>query len=224
MARPRKFDERDVLVAVRRRFNETGYHGTSVDDLSRATGLSKGSLYGAFGDKEALFQRVFEEYCTTSEEGVAALLEGPQDQALDRLRSWLRAPEDCTDRRGCLLAKATAELAWENDAVATRSLAAYETLLDSCRQLVEQAQRAGHLDPAADAEGLGGRVHTPPPRRAAPGPGPTTTPSSDWGVMSCGSSHGDSRLANGPHSTRVRPSSSSDAARPRASTSRKRIS
>lgn len=160
MARPRKFDERDVLVAARQQFTETGYHGTSVDDLSRATGLSKGSLYGAFGDKEALFQRVFEEYCTSSEEAVTGLLDGPEDQALDRLRNWLRSPESDTGRRGCLLAKATAELAWESDAIATRSLAAYQTLLDSCRQLVEQAQRAGHLDPAADAEVLAGLVLT----------------------------------------------------------------
>jgi len=160
MARPRKFDEHDVVVAARRQFNETGYHGTSVEDLSRVTGLSKGSLYGAFGDKEALFQRVFEEYCAGTEEDVAALLEGPEDQALDRLRNWLRAPEGCTDRRGCLLAKATAELAWENDAIATRSLAAYETLLDSCRQLIQQAQRVGHIDPDADAEALGGLILT----------------------------------------------------------------
>jgi len=160
MARPRKFDERDVLVTARQQFNETGYHGTSVDDLSRATGLSKGSLYGAFGDKEALFRRVFDEYCATSEKSVAALLEGPDDEALDRLRDWLRAPEGPTDRRGCLLAKATAELAWENDAIAARSLAAHETLLDTCRRLVEQAQRAGHLDPAADPEVLGGLILT----------------------------------------------------------------
>ena len=160
MARPRKFDELEVVVAARRQFNETGYHGTSVDDLSRATGLSKGSLYGAFGDKKALFQRVFEEYCASTEEGAAALLEGPEEQALDRLRDWLQAPEDSTDRRGCLLAKATAELAWEDDAVATRSLAAHESLLESCRQLVQQAQRAGHIDPAADCEVLGGLILT----------------------------------------------------------------
>ncbi|MBO3751271.1 TetR/AcrR family transcriptional regulator [Streptosporangiaceae bacterium NEAU-GS5] len=160
MGRPRKFREQDVLAAARRQFNETGYHGTSVDDLSRATGLSKGSLYGAFGDKEALFQRIFEEYCADSDQGAAARLEGPEDQALDRLRQWLTAPDDHTGRPGCLLAKATAELASENDAIATRSLAAYETLLDSCRRLVEQAQRAGHLDPAADAEVLGGLILT----------------------------------------------------------------
>ena len=148
------------MAAARLLFSETGYHGTSVDDLSRVTGLSKGSLYGAFGDKETLFRRVFDEYCASSEDDTAALLEGPDEQALDRIRAWLTAPEGCTDRRGCLLAKATAELAWENDAIAARSLAAYETLLDSCSQLVEQAQRARHLDPAADAAVLGGLILT----------------------------------------------------------------
>ncbi|WUH91520.1 TetR/AcrR family transcriptional regulator [Streptomyces sp. NBC_00433] len=160
MGRPRKFSEQDVLTTARRQFTETGYHGTSVDDLSRATGLSKGSLYGAFGDKKALFQRIFEDYCADSDEVAAAMLEGPEDQALDRLRGWLTAPDGHTGQPGCLLAKATAELASEDDAVASRSLAAYEMLLDSCRRLVEQAQRAGHLDPAADAEALGGLILT----------------------------------------------------------------
>lgn len=123
------------------------------------SGLSKGSLYGAFGDKGALFQRVFEEYCSTvSDASAVALLDGPEDQALDRLRGWLLAPSDDVDRRGCLLAKATAELAWENEAIAARSLAAYRTLLDSCRRAVEQAQSAGLVDPAADAEALGGLI------------------------------------------------------------------
>lgn len=160
MARPRKFEEGDVVVAARARFTETGYHGTSVEDLSRATGLSKGSLYGAFGDKEALFRRVFEEYCSASEEGVAVLLEGPEHQALERLRDWLLALADHADGRGCLLARATAELAWENQAVKARSLAAYEQLLGTCQLLVEQAQRAGLVDPAADAEALGGLILT----------------------------------------------------------------
>ena len=158
MGRPRKFDEHDVLVAAYRQFNETGYHGTSVDDLSRATGLSKGSLYSAFGDKDALFRRVFDDYCASSAESTAALLDGPEDQALERARMWLRAPAESTDRNGCLLAKATAELAGENEAVAARSLATFETLLDVCRQLVEQAQRAGQVDPAADAGALGGLI------------------------------------------------------------------
>ncbi|WP_432570261.1 TetR/AcrR family transcriptional regulator [Kineococcus sp. SYSU DK005] len=177
MARPRKFDEHDVVLAARRQFTETGYHGTSVEDLSRSTGLSKGSLYGAFGDKETLFRRIFDEYCTASDESAAARLEGPEEQALERLRDWLHSPEDDPGsdtgtgpggvgddplhgprRLGCLLAKGTAELAWTDEVVAARSLATFEVLFDSCRRLVEQAQRAGLVDPAADPAVLGGLV------------------------------------------------------------------
>lgn len=159
MGRPRKFDESEVLDAARQQFTATGYHGTSVDDLSQATGLSKGSLYGAFGDKQALFHRVFGAYCDSSDAMAAARVEGPEDEALLRLREWLHSPE-ITDPYGCLLARGTAELAAEDDEVAARALAAYDTLLDSCRRLVEQAQRAGLVDPNADAAALGGLIVT----------------------------------------------------------------
>ncbi|ABS03672.1 TetR/AcrR family transcriptional regulator [Kineococcus radiotolerans] len=161
MARPRTFDEHDVVTTARRRFTETGYHGTSVGDLSAATGLSKGSLYGAFGDKEALFRRVFEEYCAAADQSAAARVEGPEDEALDRLRDWLHSPDDVVGgdngsrHPGCLLAKGTAELAWTDEAVAARSRATFQVLFDSCRQLIEQAQRAGHVNPTADPAVLG---------------------------------------------------------------------
>ncbi|GAA0256381.1 hypothetical protein GCM10009539_47050 [Cryptosporangium japonicum] len=97
------------------------------------------------------------QYCADSDQSAAARVDGPEDQALDRLRTWLTVPE-ATDRLGCLLAKTTAELAWEDEAIAARSRAAYETLRESCRLLVEQAQRAGQVDPDADSAALGGLV------------------------------------------------------------------
>ncbi|MDO9407955.1 TetR/AcrR family transcriptional regulator [Patulibacter sp.] len=158
MARPRTFDEHEVVAAARRQFNETGFHGTSVGELSRATGLSKGSLYGAFGDKDGLFQRAFDDYCAGTDEGAAARLEGPEGEALDRAREWLRTTARSSDTSGCLLARGTAELASENPAVAARADAAYATLLAGCRGLVEQAQRAGQVDAGADAAALGGLI------------------------------------------------------------------
>ncbi|WP_199865355.1 MULTISPECIES: TetR/AcrR family transcriptional regulator [Frankia] len=50
MARPRTFDEDQVVCAARDQFWATGYTATSLDDLTAATGLGRGSLYGAFGD------------------------------------------------------------------------------------------------------------------------------------------------------------------------------
>ena len=60
--RPREFDEDEVLQASLRVFWEKGYEGTSLSDLMAATGLTKSSLYKAFGSKEALFWRVVERY------------------------------------------------------------------------------------------------------------------------------------------------------------------
>jgi len=62
MARPREFDEDEVLQAALRLFWEKGYEGTSLSDLMEAMGLTKSSLYKAFGSKETLFWRVVELY------------------------------------------------------------------------------------------------------------------------------------------------------------------
>lgn len=62
MARPREFNESEVLQAALRAFWQRGYEGTSLNDLQEAMGLTKSSLYKAFGSKEALFWRVVELY------------------------------------------------------------------------------------------------------------------------------------------------------------------
>ena len=76
MARPRKFDEGAVVGAAREQFWDGGYAATSVDDLTAATGLGKGSLYGAFGDKHALFLRALDDYCVDATGRVLAQLRG----------------------------------------------------------------------------------------------------------------------------------------------------
>jgi len=62
MARPREFNEDEVLQAALRVFWEKGYEGASLSDLLEAMGLTKSSLYKAFGSKEELFWRVVERY------------------------------------------------------------------------------------------------------------------------------------------------------------------
>jgi AcrR family transcriptional regulator len=62
MARPRSFDPDEALDLARDVFWEKGFQGTSLDDVTAATGLAKPSLYAAFGDKNALFLKVLERY------------------------------------------------------------------------------------------------------------------------------------------------------------------
>jgi len=60
--RPRSFDTDEVLARARDTFWKYGYAGTSMDQLSVATGLHKPSLYGAFGDKKALYLAALDNY------------------------------------------------------------------------------------------------------------------------------------------------------------------
>jgi TetR/AcrR family transcriptional repressor of nem operon len=160
VARPRSFDEDEVLRIARDQFWSTGYAATSVDDIAAATGLGKGSLYGAFGDKRKLFLRTFDGYCAGLVEAVRRSLDGPDDGAFERLRAQVLAVANATAAdvwlRGCLLAKGTAELS-EHDpdvtATARRTFQAIEELLTSC---IAAAQRAGDISQDADPARLAG--------------------------------------------------------------------
>ena len=155
MARPRGFDETTVLERARDRFWSTGFAGTSIDEVAAATGLGKGSLYGAFGDKRQLYFRVFDRYCTEIAETTRRMLSGPDDGAYARLRAYLLAVADATardtGRLGCLLANGTAELAGQDPAVTDRARRTFEALEDALVECIQQAQRHRDIDPAADA-------------------------------------------------------------------------
>lgn len=158
MARPREFDESEVLRTARDQFWSTGYAGTSMDAIAAATGLGKGSLYGAFGGKHQLFMRVFDAYCHRVAEDVAAEFEGPDEQALERLAAYLRtmargAASD-SGRRGCLLAKGTAELSEHDPDVAARALRTLNAVEGVLVSDIRAAQRNGDIDPAADPSQL----------------------------------------------------------------------
>jgi AcrR family transcriptional regulator len=158
MARPREFDEEEVLRVARERFWSTGYAGTTMDAIAEATGLGKGSLYGAFGSKHELYLRVFDAYCTEIVDGVGRHFDGPDDEAFERLcahvRSVAASTAADTARRGCLLAKGTAELSENDSVVAARSLRTFERLREALAADIKGAQRHGDIDPAADPRKL----------------------------------------------------------------------
>jgi len=60
--RPREFDVEQVLDKALKVFWEHGYEGASLTDLTEAMGISRPSLYGAFGSKEELFKLALERY------------------------------------------------------------------------------------------------------------------------------------------------------------------
>ncbi|MFD7001372.1 TetR/AcrR family transcriptional regulator [Streptomyces mirabilis] len=159
MARPRQFDEEEVVRAARDQFWSVGYNGTSIDDLSAVTGLGRGSLYGAFGDKHALFLRALDSYNSDALEAWRSALGGP-GPALPVLERHVRDVAEGiigdVERRGCMMAKIAAELSAVDEGVAERIAAVVRGLHDLLRGCVARAQAEGSLDADADADSLAG--------------------------------------------------------------------
>jgi len=156
VARPREFDEDDVVARAQDRFWTAGYTATSINDLVDATGISRGSLYGAFGDKHTLFLRALDAYCAGTIAAVHADLDGDETGAAGRLTAHMRHVADScgSSERGCFLAKSTAELAASDPEVAIRAermYATYDEVLVGC---LKQAQAARDLDARHDPRAL----------------------------------------------------------------------
>jgi AcrR family transcriptional regulator len=62
MGRPREFDVDKALEQALHIFWRQGYEGTSINDLTQAIGITKPSLYAAFGNKEDLFRKALDRY------------------------------------------------------------------------------------------------------------------------------------------------------------------
>lgn len=107
MARPRAFDETLVLAQARALFAAQGYHATSIDDLVKATGLLRGSIYKAFGSKRNLFEKILAETADVFE---------PTAENLDLLTVALKdlAADDKTIREHCEAIVGTASKRFAN--------------------------------------------------------------------------------------------------------------
>src|SRR5579863_8518042 len=77
MGRPREFDTDAALEKAMRLFWAKSYEGTSLGDLTGNLGISRPSLYAAFGDKQSLFRAALERYAAGPASYVAAALGQP---------------------------------------------------------------------------------------------------------------------------------------------------
>ncbi|MFF0630516.1 TetR/AcrR family transcriptional regulator [Streptomyces sp. NPDC004296] len=99
IGRPRGFDAEEALEQAMRVFWERGYEGASLTDLTSAMGITRTSMYAAFGNKEDLFRKALERYTEgPAAYGARALRESTARQvATEFLSGAVRA----TTRPGC---------------------------------------------------------------------------------------------------------------------------
>jgi TetR/AcrR family transcriptional regulator, transcriptional repressor for nem operon len=154
MARPRTFDPNDILLKARDVFWHQGYQSTSVDDIAAATGLTKPSLYAAFGDKASLFLKVLDDYHDRLLARSAKFLsDGPTARAAVEawLMSLLPICSGKRGRRGCLSVNTLTD-GGPNNAAVDKSIANFNTRLEGlilARLEADRAQFSRDFDPIA---------------------------------------------------------------------------
>lgn len=62
MPRPTSFTAEQLSDRALQHFWINGFHASSMDDLVKATGVSRHGIYGSFGGKKALFLACFDRY------------------------------------------------------------------------------------------------------------------------------------------------------------------
>ena len=114
MVRTRAFDPSTALSRAVDLFSSKGYSETSMDDIVRATGVSRYGIYGTFGNKRELFEQALDRYAEgMGKQSYLRLLE--PDTSLAHIRvifdDRIEAMCSSSENKGCLFVHTAMELA-----------------------------------------------------------------------------------------------------------------
>jgi TetR/AcrR family transcriptional repressor of nem operon len=157
MARPRNFEETDVLDKALNVFWCRGYEATSVQDLVAGLGLNRASLYGTYGDKAALFRQVLERYRDTAQCTTSALLDQarPARQLVrELLEGTVQESLADTQQRGCFMLNAGIELGPHDPAIARIVRDNQQFFEQKLSAVLERGQREGDVSSTHPPEAL----------------------------------------------------------------------
>jgi AcrR family transcriptional regulator len=146
-------------------FWRDGFEGASVQELAAAVGVSKPSLYAAYGNKEALFLAALERYLSAFAAGLVEQLESePDGRAAMRqyLRDTVALYTDRSHPFGCLIVTAatTSDSAAVPEAVRSALCASMRKAATVIEERLRRAQRDGHLRESADVSAMAHYFHT----------------------------------------------------------------
>jgi AcrR family transcriptional regulator len=154
--RPREFDVDDALAAALNVFWSKGYEGASLTDLTEAMGITRPSLYAAFGNKESLFRKALDLYEQEKLAYMRGALDAPTSKGVaERLLRGAIANQcsDC-EPKGCLGVISSVACGVEAKAIREEVIARRASSHKALVERFEQAKTDGDLSRDADIPGL----------------------------------------------------------------------
>lgn len=154
--RPREFCVDQALAAALRVFWSKGYEGASLSELTDAMGITKPSLYAAFGNKEALFRKALELYEREKLDYVGKALSAPTARGVAErmLRGAVESQTSSCEPHGCLGVITSVACGAEAESIRKDVLARGETARRKMVERMERARREGDLPAHVDPDAL----------------------------------------------------------------------
>ncbi len=156
--RPREFCTDRALAAALGVFWSKGYNGASMAELTDAMGITKPSLYAAFGNKEALFHKALDLYEAEKLAYMRKALQQPTARGVAEhiLRGAIDAQTGSHDPRGCLGVISMNACGAEAESIKADVLQRRASSQAALVERFEQAKRDGDLPDHVDIPGLTG--------------------------------------------------------------------
>ncbi|MGK7294435.1 MAG: TetR/AcrR family transcriptional regulator [Candidatus Wenzhouxiangella sp. M2_3B_020] len=158
--RPKAFDQTQALDAAMMQFWESGYEGSSMQDLVDRMRISRQSLYDTYGNKRELFEAALARYrAEVIEPAIRALMDSSRTPA-QAVRHHLEAIASGRYDRppGCLVVRSATELPVEDDAIGAMLGACVREIRDALEVRIEEGRRAGDFDAQRSSTELAGSV------------------------------------------------------------------
>lgn len=157
MAGVRQFDTDRVVEEAMNLFWERGFEATSMQDLTEALGVGRGSLYTAFGSKDGLYRAALAHYLDLMGSAMLRTLEEGGDVRTtirNALLGRLVVAADDPARRGCMLVNAACERLPGDVRTRQTVLEVTSANRDTLEQALAEAVARGEITPAFDPRSL----------------------------------------------------------------------
>ncbi len=157
MPRKKEFDEYEVLQLAMETFWHKGYEATSVQDLVEQMGINRGSLYGTFSDKRALFLAAIQYYDQTIITAVVSVLHAPgspRKAIVDYICSVAERAAADQNRQGCFLTNSAVEVAPHDQEAEQKLLASLQRIEAAFYDALVDARAQGEIKSRRDLNDL----------------------------------------------------------------------
>ncbi|MEM6700565.1 MAG: TetR/AcrR family transcriptional regulator [Bacteroidota bacterium] len=157
LARPITFDKTKVIHQIKDAFWKKGFAYTSIEDLEKATGLKRTSLYAAYGDKMKMYLSALATYKEESN-AQAERMFNASNNPIDRIEKLLKTSVINGTSKGCFIVNAGTERYQQCPSTTQFIDDNTQAALENFKQQLKEAQQQNLLSANANIEVLAHQI------------------------------------------------------------------